>query len=434
MALQPPDPLSILGSTIAGKYRVDAMLGEGGAGVVYRGLNVLLGEPVAIKFVKPGENAVPLQENSFIKEAKLLFSLAHPNIVRMYDLGEHDTPKGTVTYLVLEHIDGISLDGEIRRRAAASTPFLAADLQRIFSAVLEAASFAHSKKITHRDLKPSNVMLARDGLVKMLDFGTARLSDQATKLTAHFTPRYAAPEQWDPARGTRGPWTDVYALGLILYEMGALKTAARGDDLPSIIKSVLSVDRPTFRGLRPDLLFLEPVLARSLALETSARYPNAEAMLQGLKQAYEGTGRASPLSLAQTAPLTPDLKSTLAINTGPAASSAPASPRQGATRTSSMQQRPSVPPGAGMTLPLNSPSLQDASFVGRPSTMLRPQVPPGAPSTLFVPELQQQQQRRSSPSIDRLEIPKRSAWWLWAILPVALLTIGAVLFIVLRNR
>lgn len=417
---------------------MDAVVGEGGAGVVYRGQNLLLGEPVAIKFVRPGENAVPLQEQSFFKEAKLLFSLAHPNIVRMYDLGEHTTPKGQVTYLVLEYIDGISLDGEIRRRAAANTPFLAADVQRIFSAVLEAASFAHTKKVTHRDLKPSNVMLSRDGLVKMLDFGTARLSDQATRLTAHFTPRYAAPEQWDPARGTRGPWTDVYALGLILFEMGTLRTAAQGDDLPTIIKSVLAPERPTFRGVRPDLLFLEPILSRALALETSARFPNAEAMLAGLRTAYEGTGRASPLSLAQTAPLTPDLKSTLAIN-GPNSPTSGTPTPQGTPKTASFPQRPSIPAGAGLTLPLNGSPLaqQDASFAGRPSTMLRPGVPPGAPSTLFVPELQQQAQgahRRSSPSMDAVVLPKRSALWLWALLPIALLTIAGVLFMVLRGH
>ena len=160
--MQPSDPLSILGNTIAAKYRVDAMVGEGGAGVVYRGENLLLGEPVAIKFVKPGENSVPLQEHSFFKEAKMLFTLAHPHIVRMYDLGEHQTPKGLVTYLVLEYIDGISLDGEIRRHAATNTQFLGSDIQRIMTSVLEAAAFAHTKNITHRDLKPSNVMLARD--------------------------------------------------------------------------------------------------------------------------------------------------------------------------------------------------------------------------------------------------------------------------------
>lgn len=103
------------------------------------------------------------------------------------------------------------------------------------------------------------------------------------------------------------------------------------------------------------------------------------------------------------------------------------------------QPRISVPPGAGMTLPLNGApqALQDASFAGRPSTMLRPGVPPGAPSTLFVPELQQQApppQRRSSPSIDAVVLPKRSAVWLWALLPIALLTLAGVLFMVLRNR
>ncbi|MFO0665712.1 MAG: serine/threonine-protein kinase [Polyangiaceae bacterium] len=420
--MQPPDPLAIVGTTIAGKYRVDAMLGEGGAGVVYRGQNLLLGEPVAIKFVKPGENSVPLQEHSFFKEAKMLFSLAHPNIVRMYDLGEHQTPKGLVTYLVLEYIDGVSLDAEIRRRAAAHGSFSSADIQRIFSAVLEAASFAHAKKITHRDLKPSNVMLSRDGTVKMLDFGTARLSDQATRLTAHFTPRYAAPEQWDPARGTRGPWTDVYALGLILYEMGTLHTAAKGDDLPTIIRSVLAVDRPSFRSARPDLLFLEPVLAKALALETSARYPSADAMLHGLRAAFEATGSgphhgtASPsranhtASLAQTAPLSQEnpLKSTLAIHHA----------------TSAMKRPSAPPPGAGMTLPLNSPALGE----GRPSTLLRQPVPPGAPSTLFVPELH----RPPAPSAPIIE--KKRPLWLLGLIPIALCAIVGVVYLLLRSR
>lgn len=405
------------------------MLGEGGAGVVYQGQNLLLGEPVAIKFVKPAENSVPLQEHSFFKEAKMLFSLAHPHIVRMYDLGEHQTPKGLVTYLVLEYIDGISLDGEIRRRASANTPFLASDIQRIMSSVLEAAAFAHGKKITHRDLKPSNVMIARDGMVKMLDFGTARLSDQATKLTAHFTPRYAAPEQWDPARGTRGPWTDVYALGLILYEMGTFQLAARGDDLPTIIRSVLAPERPSFRTARPDLMFLEPVLSRALALETSARFPNAEAMLQGLKSAFEGPvlggpgARPSTVAFAQTAPLAPEhgsLKSTLAMNSHPTSSA-------GHPGTASMK-RPSIPPGAGMTLPLNGPGLGEASFVGRPSAIIRQPVPPGAPSTLFVPELNQPR----APSSGRGA--KKISLWILVAVPFVIAALATVLFLVLRSR
>ncbi len=252
------------------------MLGEGGAGIVYQGVNLILNERVAIKCIKPSENAAdPHGERTFLKEAKLLFTLAHPGIVRMYDVGEVDTVRGRVPYVVLEFIDGVSLEDDVKRRAREKKPYTPLEIEAVMLRVLEAVTFAHERGVVHRDLKPSNVMLVGDQ-VKVLDFGTARSGDQATRLTTQFTPRYAAPEQWDPSRGDRGPWTDVYALGLVLYEMGVLAPAMSGDDVPSLIHATMSDIRPLVRAVRPELSpTFDGILARSLAIAPSAAFATA---------------------------------------------------------------------------------------------------------------------------------------------------------------
>ncbi len=314
------------------------MIGEGGAGIVYQGVNLILSERVAIKCIKPSENAAdPHGERTFLKEAKLLFALAHPGIVRMYDVGEVDTVRGRVPYVVLEFIDGVSLEDDVKRRAREKKPFAAAEIEAVMLRVLEAVTFAHERGVVHRDLKPSNVMLVGDQ-VKILDFGTARAGDQATRLTTQFTPRYAAPEQWDPSRGDRGPWTDVYAMGLLLYEMGVLAPAMSGDDVPSLIHATMSDIRPSFRAVRPELSpTFDGILARSLAIAPSARYRSGGEMMAAIRAAPKPSPRSLAMAhLASTAPLPADAARPVA--------------------TAHMPARP--PPTHAGTLPLSSGARQ----------------------------------------------------------------------------
>jgi eukaryotic-like serine/threonine-protein kinase len=303
------DKLNLVGTTLSSKYRLVRVMGEGGGGIVYEGENLILGERVAIKCIKPGEGQKPEQaaksHQDFLREAKLLFGLAHPGIVRMYDVGLVEHERGQVPFVVLEYIDGTPLDREIETRKRESRPFTVPEIRTLFEGLLTAIAFAHERNVVHRDLKPSNIMLMRASAqaalsVKVLDFGTARAGDYVTRLTTLFTPRYAAPEQWDPSRGERGPWTDVFALGLVLYELGTLRQAIQGSDIPSILASTFGEARPTF-AQRHDLAHLEAILARAVSVVPASRYRHAGEFLAALAGAKE---QARPLSPNGTLPLT----------------------------------------------------------------------------------------------------------------------------------
>lgn len=294
------DTLELTGQTLAGKYRVDRVIGEGGAGLVYEGTNLLLGAKIAIKCTKPGEGT----HDSFMKEAKLLFSFSHPNVVRLYDAGELQAARGKISYVVLEYLDGTSLDLEIAQRAQQGRAFTLNELRTITEAVLEALRAAHAAGLVHRDMKPSNVMLCRDGQVKVLDFGTARLVDQATRFSSQFTPRYAAPEQWEPERGKAAAYTDVFGVGLLVFEMVTLRPAFDGNDLPSILNACLSPIRPSVASQRPELApLLQPVLERALALDPAARYVDAAQMLNAVRTGWVAGASRQMAVYASTVPL-----------------------------------------------------------------------------------------------------------------------------------
>lgn len=294
------DSLGLTGQTLAGKYRVDRVIGEGGTGLVYEGTNLLLNLRVAIKCTKPGEGT----QDAFLKEATLLFTFSHANVVRLYDAGELETPRGKLSYVVLEYLEGISLDVEIANRAATSRHFSLAELRITIEAILEALAAAHARGLMHRDMKPSNIMIGPQGSVKVLDFGTARPVTQATRFASQFTPRYAAPEQWEPDRGEAGTHTDVFGAGLLLYEMTTLAPAFDGQDLPSILQACLATERPSIMGRRPQLgALVQPILDRALSLEPRARYKDAGEMLAAVRTGMvAGTARQLP-AYASTVPL-----------------------------------------------------------------------------------------------------------------------------------
>ncbi len=211
----------LIGTVFLDRYRLDALLGRGGMGAVYKATQLAVGRPVALKILKT-ELAGDLKEVArFQQEARAIAALQHPNTIRLYDFGSADD--GTL-FLVMEYLEGLPLSELIKREA----PLDPKRVVHIGIQVLEALAEAHNHGIVHRDLKPENVFLTtvfgKSDFVKLLDFGIAKLvgdnaPDANLTQTGMFvgSPRYMAPEQ------VRSQWvsdrTDIYALGAILYEM-----------------------------------------------------------------------------------------------------------------------------------------------------------------------------------------------------------------------
>jgi len=199
------------GCALDGRYELHAVIGEGAFGRVYRGRDRRLERLVAIKMIKPWWAEDPEWAQSFEREAQLLARVSHPGIVQIFDVGH--AAEGL--YYVSELIDGESLASRLRRGRPA-----AQDARAIAEQLCRALARAHAENIVHRDVKPANILLARDGMVKVGDFGVARLAEGSSDgagATVVGTPRYMAPEQ---SRGWRTtPATDVYSVGVVLYEM-----------------------------------------------------------------------------------------------------------------------------------------------------------------------------------------------------------------------
>ena len=295
------DPLSIIGRVVAEKYQIDAFVGEGGFSVVYRATHTLLKRPVAIKFFSQLSTAPVDQRESltrdFIQEGALLTELSSETaaIVQARDAGAFTNVDGTwLPYLVLEWLEGTSLEGVLEReRSENRKPWSVLEALQCLGPVFGALHVAHLRGITHRDIKPANVFVvngdprSEDASVKLLDFGVAKLMSDRTHLQASlartgtvitsFTPQYGAPEQFSRTYGATGPWTDVFALALLLVELLTGNTALDGDDIVQLAFSASNPNvRPTPRhfGLQiPDAL--EAVFLKALAPKPENRYGNA---------------------------------------------------------------------------------------------------------------------------------------------------------------
>jgi len=326
------DVFGLIGKCVAEKYQVESVIGQGGYGVVYAAKHLMLGKQVALKCMKPlGTSAEDSKRATalFLREAEVLFSMTHPGIVRLYDVGTltvglHEE----VPYAVLELVDGKSLEQEIDARAASSRPFTRQELERIFMGVLEALAFTHAAGIAHRDLKPSNIMLVRgasspgpsvDGFrTKVLDFGVARFVARETKKSTGitgFTPAYAAPEQWTDGLGEAGPPTDVFAMALTMAEACTLRTVMHAPTPAQIFGVVMARGRKVDLAQRMDLpSSLQGVLDRALEVEPARRYPSAREMLADVMGAF-ATNTLAP---------TPTLPPPMATQPGPNAYTATA--------------------------------------------------------------------------------------------------------------
>ncbi|WP_233561979.1 serine/threonine protein kinase, partial [Sorangium cellulosum] len=306
------DPFGLAGQTIEGKYRVAAVIGDGGFGVVYRGVHEGFGELIAIKCLKLPTSLDAAQRDALLEtlrgEGRILHRLsrATSGIVQALDVGAFTTQAGVwVPYLVLEWLEGQTLGQYLRdRRERGQAGMSIPEALQLLAPAARALAVAHAHKVAHRDVKPANLFLTDVGGVltlKVLDFGIAKvLADHPTFTEAlaatrqgpsAFTPRYGAPEQFNKARGATGPWTDVFALALIFVELVSGQRALEGDDPTQLyIASADPAVRPTLRtrGLPDAPEAIERVLDKALSIEPKHRFTNAGEFWDALAAAARG--------------------------------------------------------------------------------------------------------------------------------------------------
>lgn len=246
------------------KFDVGEMIGEGGMGAVFRGWDRSLKRPVAVKRLRAELQKNPRERERFIKEAELVASLRHPHIVEIYSISRDDRE----THLVFEYIVGRTVHQLLNESPGRHLP--PGRALEILRAVAKAVDHAHGRRVIHRDLKPANVMIADDGWVKVMDFGIARQVADALLTTTNTivgTPTYMAPEQ---ALGAVVKESDVYSLGVTLYEMLTGGLPFKG---PDEMREKLDGRFPPASLLVPNLPpALDEVLARALAPRAEDRY------------------------------------------------------------------------------------------------------------------------------------------------------------------
>jgi len=303
---RPADRFGLAGAVVAGRYRIERQVAEGGFAVVYRGVQVALDRPIALKVLKtpPGltDAARTRFENRFATEARTIAKLQHPYIVDVHDYGVSRMPSGeSAPWMALEWLEGVTLEEDLNARRGAGGRGITAT-EALLRPVIEAVAYAHRRGVVHRDIKPANIMIVPTDagpMLRMLDFGIAKIMDGDPigdtrpgrgSGSIGFSPDYAAPEQVTYSR--TGPWTDVHALGLLLTELLTDEPpfAATGDE--QLFEQVMSPERPTPARRGVNAGHLESVIARALALSPQRRWGDAGLMLQALDtRAHGATSR-----------------------------------------------------------------------------------------------------------------------------------------------
>jgi hypothetical protein len=263
-------------------YEVFGELGRGGMGVVYHARQITLDRPVALKLLLAGAHAAPAERQRFNAEATATAQLRHPNIVQVFEAGEHDGKP----FLTLEFVAGGSLAQRLNGTPLA--PRVAAELVETLA---RAVQVAHQQGIVHRDLKPSNILITPDGVLKVADFGLAKLLDADTEQTRTGavlgTPSYMAPEQASGS-GEIGPFTDVYALGAILYELLTGRAPFKGTSVQDTLEQVRSREPVPPSRIQQVPRDLETICIKCLQKQPHQRYPSAQALADELQRFLSG--------------------------------------------------------------------------------------------------------------------------------------------------
>ncbi len=280
---------------IAG-YQILEVLGIGGMGIVYKARHERLDRFVALKMIRAGLSARPEDLARFESEAKAVAAIEHSNIVKIFEIGEHDG----LPYFSLEYLSGGSLATKIGGK-----PQPVDEAARIVEVLARAMDVAHQHKVIHRDLKPGNVLVAADGTVKITDFGLVKRlegdSGQTRSGSILGTPSYMAPEQARGENQTVGPAADQYALGAILYELLTGRPPFQGTSALDTLDMVRTREPVPPSQLQPKTpRDLETICLKCLEKEVPRRYPDVLALAEDLRRFRAGeTILARPVSDAE---------------------------------------------------------------------------------------------------------------------------------------
>jgi serine/threonine-protein kinase len=265
-------------------YEILAELGRGGMGVVYKARQKSLNRVVALKMVIAGEYASPEACVRFLGEAEVVASLHHPNIIQVYEFGNHEG----YPYFTLEYVEGGSLDMRLD-----GTPWPAAEAAETIETLARAIRAAHKKGIVHRDLKPGNILLDAEGTLKVTDFGLAKRVKGASGLTQSGsivgTPSYMAPEQAAGRNKAIGTATDIYALGAILYELVTGRPPFKAETPVDTIMQLVEQEPVPPTRLNPKCpRDLETICLKCLQKEPAKRYDTAKELADDLRRFRDG--------------------------------------------------------------------------------------------------------------------------------------------------
>lgn len=272
-----------------GSYEIIGPLGQGGMATVYKAYHERLDRFVAIKLM----HSTFLQDEDFRarfqREARIVARLEHPYVVQIYDYAEHDN----IPYLVMKYIDGMTL-----KRRAIKTGLTLYDAYQFLNKIADGLDYAHRQGILHRDMKPSNILIDKNDVPYITDFGLARIAEAGASTISHDmmlgTPFYISPEQ---AQGSKDldSRTDIYALGVILYELITGRVPFQADTPYAIVHGHIYTQPEAPSKINSELTpAIDAVLAIALAKNRDERYPTATSMMQAFLKAIDGESQPSP--------------------------------------------------------------------------------------------------------------------------------------------